>query len=160
MSENQATTPDLSELAEADADELAGMVAGIPDEQLAAGFKDPEARAAVLGEVFRRMAEHVEPDRIADLDAVIHFRITEAPDGGVDVYEVSVKDGDCEVSDEPTTEEPKVSFEIAPVPFLRLVSGAESGPAMFMTGKIKIKGDLMFASRMTSFFRIPRASSP
>ena len=41
------------------------------------------------------------------------------------------------------------------MPFLRLVTGAESGPAMFMTGKIKIKGDLMFASRMTSFFRIP-----
>jgi len=101
------------------------------------------------------MAEHVEPDRIADLDAVIHFRITESPGGGVDVYEVAIEDGACEVREQPTTEDPKVSFEIAPVPFLRLVTGAESGPAMFMTGKIKVKGDLMFASRMTSFFRIP-----
>lgn len=29
---------------------------------------------------------------------------------------------------------------------------------MFMTGKLKINGDLMFASRMTSFFRIPSGS--
>jgi len=155
MSENQAATPDLSALADADADQLAGMVAEISDERLAEGFKDPEARGAVLGEVFGRMAEHVEPNRIAGLDAIVHFRITEAPDGGVDIYEVAIKDGACEVHDEPTTEEPKVSFEIAPVPFLRLVTGVESGPAMFMTGRIKITGDLMFASRMTSFFRIP-----
>jgi putative sterol carrier protein len=155
MSENQTEAPDLGELADADAEHLAGMVAEISDEQLAEGFKDPEARATVLGEVFSRMAEHVEPERIADLDAIIHFRITEAADGGVDVYEVAIADGACEVREKPAAEEPKVSFEIAPVPFLRLVTGAESGPAMFMTGKIRIKGDLMFASRMTSFFRIP-----
>jgi putative sterol carrier protein len=155
MTEIPTATPDLSALAGADAAELAGMVAGISDEQLAEGFKDPDARATVLGEIFRRMTEHVEPDRIAGIDAIVHFRITEAPGGGVDVYEVAIKDGSCEVREEPTTEEPKVSFEIAPVPFLRLVTGAESGPAMFMTGKIKLKGDLMFASRMTSFFRIP-----
>jgi putative sterol carrier protein len=155
MSEEQTAAPDLSALADADAAQLAGMVAEIPDEQLAEAFKDPTARATVLGEIFRRMAEHVEPERIADLDAVIHFRITDAPGGGVDIYEVVIKNGGCEVREEPTTEEPTVSFEIAPVPFLRLATGAESGPAMFMTGKIKIKGDLMFASRMTSFFRIP-----
>ena len=130
------------------------MVAAVSDEQLAEGLGDPEARATVLGEVFRRMAEHVEPDRIADLEAIIHFRITEARGGGVDVYELAFEGGACEVRSEATTE-PKVSFEVAPVPFLRLVTGAESGPAMFMTGKIKVKGDLMFASRMTSFFRIP-----
>ena len=45
-----------------------------------------------------------------------------------------------------------------PVPFLKLVTGQESGPTMFMTGKLKIEGDLMFASRMTSFFRIPSAA--
>ena len=155
MADNRTTAPDLSDLAAADAESLAGMVAELSDEQLAEGFGDADARARVLGEVFRRMADHVEPERVADLDAIVHFRITDAPDGGVDVYEVAIKDGACDVREEPTTEDPKVSLEIAPVPFLRLVTGAASGPAMFMTGKIKINGDLMFASRMTSFFRIP-----
>jgi putative sterol carrier protein len=156
VTENQDAAPDLSALAEADASELAGMVAEMPDEQLAAGFSDAEARDAVLGEIFRRMADHVEPENIKELEAVIHFRITEAPnDQGVDIYEVVFKDGTVAVLEEPTTEQPKVSFQVAPVPFLRLVTGAESGPALFMTGRIKIQGDLMFASRMTSFFRIP-----
>jgi putative sterol carrier protein len=32
-----------------------------------------------------------------------------------------------------------------------------SGPVLFMTGKIKLDGDVMLASRLTSFFRIPSA---
>ena len=51
MSENRTAVPDLSALAEADAEQLAGMVAELPDEQLAEGFKNPEARSTVLGEV-------------------------------------------------------------------------------------------------------------
>ena len=84
--------------------------------------------------------------------------ITDAPDGGSDPYEVVFKDGAVTVDDEPTTDYPKVTIIAAPVPFLKLVTGQESGPAMFMTGKLKIKGDLMFASTMTSFFKIPSGS--
>ncbi len=69
-----------------------------------------------------------------------------------------IKDGSITVNDEPTTERPKMAITADPVPFLKLVTGQESGPTMFMTGKLKIEGDLMFASRMTSFFRIPSAA--
>ena len=112
----------------------------------------------ILDEIFKRMAEHVEPEKIAGTDATIHFKITDKPGGGEDVYEAVIKDGSITVNEEPTTEEPRVTIIAAPVPFLKLVTGQESGPAMFMTGKLKIKGDLMFASQMTSFFRIPTAS--
>jgi putative sterol carrier protein len=49
---------------------------------------------------------------------------------------------------------------IGPVHFLRLVSGNAAGPMLFMTGKLKIEGDLMFATTMTSLFRIPRPATP
>ncbi len=150
--------PDLSAVAEADASQLAAMVGQVSDEQLAEGMANPEGRKMVLDEIFKRMAEHVDPNAAKDLDAVIHFVITDAPDGGSDTYEAVFKDGEVTVNDEPTTEEPKVTIIAAPVPFLKLVTGQDSGPAMFMTGKLKIKGDLMFASRMTSFFKIPSAS--
>ena len=42
--------------------------------------------------------------------------------------------------------------------FPKLVTGQQSGPVLFMTGKLKLEGDVMFASRMTSFFRIPKAA--
>jgi putative sterol carrier protein len=92
------------------------------------------------------------------VDAVIHFRITDAPGGGEDLYEAVIKDGKVTVNDEPTTEDPKLAISAGPVPFLKLVTGQESGPAMFMKGQLKIQGDLMFATRMTSFFKIPSAA--
>ena len=73
------------------------------------------------------------------------------------MYEVVIRDGRVEVLDEPK-EHPKVKITTAPVPFLKLVTGQQSGPVMFMTGKLKLEGDVMFASRMTSFFRIPTAA--
>ena len=44
------------------------------------------------------------------------------------------------------------------VNFLKLVSGNASGPMMFMSGKLKIEGDLMFSAQIQSMFTIPDAS--
>jgi putative sterol carrier protein len=147
----------MSAVADADASQLASMVGQVPDEQLAEGMANEEGRKLILDEIFKRMADHVEPSKIEGTDAIVHFTITEKPGGGEDTYEAVIKDGTVKVNSEPTTEEPRLKIIAAPVPFLKLVTGHESGPAMFMTGKLKIKGDLMFASQMTSFFRIPTA---
>jgi putative sterol carrier protein len=157
MAEDQAATAGLGELDGADASQLAAMVGQVPDEQLAEGMANPEGRRMVLDEIFRRMSEHAEPSQIQGVDAVVHFEITEAPDGGSDVYEAVIRDGKVEVSDEPK-EQPKVKITTAPVPFLKLVTGQQSGPVLFMTGKLKLEGDVMFASRLNSFFRIPTAT--
>jgi len=162
MSDAQSNDAEQSESGEGisdfDAGQLAEMVAGASDEQIAEGMSDPEQRKATLDEIFRRMAEHVEPSKARGNDAVIHFKILDAPDGGYDHYEVILEDGRCTASDAPARE-PRVTFRIGPVDFIRLVSGNAAGPMLFMTGKLKIEGDLMFASTMTSFFRIPSASS-
>jgi putative sterol carrier protein len=158
MAENEAAAAALSGLDGADASQLAAMVGEVPDEQLAQGMANPEGRKMVLDEIFRRMSEHAEPSQIQGVDAVVHFEITDAPDGGSDVYEAVIRDGKVEVSDEPS-EQPKVKITTAPVPFLKLVTGQQSGPVLFMTGKLKLEGDVMFASRMTSFFRIPTGAS-
>jgi putative sterol carrier protein len=157
MAEEQATPGTLDELDGADASQLAAMVGQVPDEQLAEGMANPEGRRMILGEIFRRMSEHAEPAKIEGVDAVVHFEITGAPDGGSDVYEAVIRDRKVEVSNEPK-EQPKVKITTGPVPFLKLVTGQESGPVLFMTGKLKLEGDVMFASRMTSFFRIPTAT--
>jgi putative sterol carrier protein len=157
MADDEATGAALGELGNADAGQLAAMVGQIPDEQLAEGMANAEGRKMVLDEVFNRMAEHVQPGQIEDVDAVVHFAITGAPDGGADVYEAVIRGGQVKVNPEPA-EEPRVTITAAPVPFLKLVTGQQSGPAMFLTGKLKIQGDLLFASRMTSYFRIPSAT--
>jgi len=157
MAEDDAAAAALRSLDGADASQLAAMVGQVPDEQLAEGMADPEGRRIVLDEIFKRMSEHVEPSRIEGVDAVVHFEITGGPDGGSDVYETVIRNGSVEVSSEPK-EQPKVKITTAPVPFLKLVTGQQSGPVLFMTGKLKLEGDVMFASQMTSFFRIPTAA--
>ena len=157
MAEDQAAAAGLSELDGADASQLAAMVGQVPDEQLAEGMANPEGRRMVLDEIFRRMSEHAEPAQIQGVDAVVHFEITGAPGGGSDVYEAVIRDAKVAVSGEPK-EQPKVKITTDPVSFLKLVTGNQSGPLLFMTGKLKLEGDVMFASRMTGFFRIPTAA--
>jgi putative sterol carrier protein len=140
-----------------DAEQLAKFVGEASDEQLAEGMQS-ENRKQVLDEIFRRMAEHVEPDKARDTNAVVHFKILDRPDGGYDHYEVVLESGACTATDSPSRS-PRVTFKIPPVEFLKLVSGNVTGPALFMTGKLKIEGDLMFAAQLTSLFRIPKAAA-
>lgn len=157
MAEENAITAATGGIEEADAAQLAAMVGQVPDEELAEGMADPEGRKLVLDTIFKRMADHAEPEKISGIDAVVHFAITGAPGGGEDIYEAVIRDGRVQVNPEPT-EESRVKITCAPVPFLKLVTGQQSGPVMFMTGKLKLDGDVLFASRITSFFRIPSAS--
>ena len=152
--ETNGAAPDLSQV---DAGQLAALAAGATDEQLAQGMSDPDARKQILDEIFRRMSEHVEPEKAKGNDAVLHFKITDKPGGGEDVYEVEIKDGKVTASDEPKGT-PRVTFTTGPASFLRLVSGAQPGPVLFMAGKLKIEGDLMFASQVATFFRIPQVA--
>ena len=147
-----------ADLSNIDADQLAALAAGATDEQLAEGMSDPAARQSILDEVFRRMAEHVEADKAKGIDAVLHFTITDKPGGGEDTYEVTIKDGTVTATNEPAAE-PRVKFIVGPAAFLRLVSGAQPGPVLFMAGKLKIEGDLMFASQVATMFRIPQATA-
>jgi putative sterol carrier protein len=159
MTENESPAAEgANPLADADADQLAAMAGQVSDEDMAAAMADAETRKGILGEIFGRMADHADPAQIKDVDAVVHFKITDAPGGGEDVYEAVIQGGKITVNEEVTTDSPRMTLTAPPVPFLKLVTGQESGPALFMTGKLKIAGDLMFATRMTSFFRIPSAA--
>ena len=139
-----------------DETQLVQIVAGATDQQLEE-LMASEARKEILDDVFRRMAEHVDGDRARDVTAIVHWKIYDRPDGGYDHYEVVLEAGECSVSDSPSRE-PAVTLKLKPADFLKLVSGSASGPTMFMTGKLKLEGDVMLASRLTSLFHIPKAA--
>jgi putative sterol carrier protein len=136
--------------------QLVQIVAGATDQQLEE-LMASEARKDILDDVFRRMAEHVDPDRARDVTTVVHWKIYDRPEGGYDHYEVVLEGGTCTVSESPSRE-PAVTLKLKPVEFLKLVSGTASGPTMFMTGKLKLEGNVMLASRLTSMFHIPKAA--
>ena len=137
------------------AEELVALVANATDEQLAEAISGP-TREPALREIFARVAEHLDPERAKGQDSVILFQILGRPDGGYDEFEVVVRDGACSVSETPS-EQPRVTLKVDPVGFLKLITSRTSGPELFMTGKLKIEGDLMYAPQIASLFRIPTA---
>jgi putative sterol carrier protein len=132
---------------------FAKSVATTPDEQLAEGMRS-ELRAQILGEIFRRMEEHFDPAKAQGVSAVMHWKITDGPDDSVDHYEAVIENGICQVTDQPT-KPARVTFTIGGVEFLKLVTGNADGPALFMSGGLKIDGDLMFAAQAAGLFRVP-----
>jgi putative sterol carrier protein len=138
------------------AEDFAALVANASDEQLAEAMSGAN-REAALRQIFTRMAEFLDPERAKGHDAVVHFQIVGRPDGGYDEFEVIVREGRCTVSETPT-EQSRVTLNVDPVGFLKLITNRASGPELFMTGKLKIEGDLMYAPQIASLFRIPTAS--
>jgi putative sterol carrier protein len=125
-----------------------------PPDQLAVGMADEQVRGVVLDGIFSQWAEHFDKESAGDTDAVLEWKILDKPGGGYDRYQVVIRDGTCSVAKD-GDHDPRVTFRVKPVDFLKLVTGNAAGPMMFMTGKLKIEGDLMFAATVQSLFRIP-----
>jgi putative sterol carrier protein len=163
MSEEQTPQPgsengggkQIPDLTAVSAEEFAALIANASDEQLAEAMSGPQ-RETALREIFSRMAEHLDPAKAKGHDAVVHFQILGRSDGGHDDFEVVLRDGECEVSENPS-EEARVTLKVDPVAFLKLITNQKSGPELFMTGKLKIEGDLMFAPQIASLFKVPTA---
>ena len=47
------------------------------------------------------------------------------------------------------------TIQLDGVDFLRLAAGVAEGPQLFMTGRLRIEGDVMFTAQLASLFRIP-----
>jgi putative sterol carrier protein len=152
VSETQDATEQV-DFSSIDPEEVAGAISSITDEQLREALTGPQ-REAIIGEVFRRMEAHFKPGSAAGVDAVIHWKIMGRPDGGIDHYEVVLHDGACTTSKAPQ-HEPRVTLALDGVDFMRLVTGNAAGPTLFMSGKLKIEGDLMFSTQIQSMFTIP-----
>ena len=135
-------------------EQFAALVREASDEQLEEGFR--ANREVLLEEIFRRMPEEVDPARTADVDAVVEWEITGDGPDAEDRWQLTVREGRCTCV-RGGDAEPDVSFRIAPVDFVKLITGVGSGPKMFVFGRLRIRGDLMMAARIPTWFRIPTA---
>lgn len=149
------TVFDPETFASVDPQQFAQLVKSTPDKQMAEIMKS-DLRGTILDEIFRRMPSMFRPDRAGSTNAVIHWQITDRPDGGVDTYEVVIENGTCRVS-ENAEQDPKLTLTLGPVEFLKVVSGSANPIMMFMTGKLKAKGDLALAANIANLFNIPKA---
>lgn len=144
------------DLSRMDARTFARIISRASTDQVQGALGRPELRTRILNEIFRRMGDHLRTDRAARTRAVVHWRLAGGTgDGGYDRYETVIEDGACTVHDR-STRDARVTITLHPVDFLRLITNNASGPVLFMTGKLKVNGDLGFAAGLTSLFDLPR----
>ena len=135
--------------------EFVALVRSTPDSEIAADFAG-EHREPLLDALFARFPHVFRPEKAGDRNARIDFRVTGAADGSSDTYAVVVADGVCTVEKAPTAE-PDLSLMLGPAEFLKLITGSGNPAMMFMTGKIKARGDLVLATGLAHWFEAPQA---
>lgn len=149
------STPEF-QLSAVDAAEFVKSVAGTPDHELAEGMRS-EFRHQILDEIFKRMEEHFDPSKSADLNAVIDFEITGHADGDTsDEFQVVIRNDTCKTGRE-HTETQTMKLVLDGVDFLRLVANQTNGMDLYIAGKLKVDGNLMLATRLSGLFLIPEA---
>ena len=133
-----------------DTETLARLVRDTPDEELKAGLR--ANREPLLEEIFRRFPERLSQSGRRE-DVSIEWRIRR-DDGEPDRWFVVVENGQCRAGREIETV-PRLVIEVGTLGFVKLVTGTANPIQMFMTGRIKVRGDLVLAARLQSLFTIP-----
>lgn len=146
---------DLADLASVDVKQFAQLVKSTPDARIAAVLGGDQ-RGAILGEIFDRFPALFRADKAGGMTAVIHWMIDGRADGGRDTYQVAIADGTCTTSST-ADQDPRLTIIIGAVDFVKLVSGNGNPMMMFMTGRLKAKGDLGLAANIASLFDLPKA---
>lgn len=127
---------------------LGAMIDGKSDDEINAGMAE-RGTEQVLGQIFDFMAGQFQADKAAGQSAVIGWDIT-SPDG-THRFQLKVADGTCTAG--PGDEAARVTLGMALPDFLRFLTGQLDGMQAFMTGKLKLSGDMMFAQSMQAWFR-------
>jgi hypothetical protein len=146
---------DVSQFVAVDAEKFADLVKSTPKPQLE-DLLAGEHRGPLLDAIFSRMPGQFRPEKAGAADAAIHWNITGRADGGTDTYELVIAAGACALSPSPQAD-PRLAFTMAGVDFLQLIAGVANPMMMFMTGKVKAKGDLGLAANIGNYFDLPRA---
>jgi putative sterol carrier protein len=101
--------------------------------------------------IFDAMPTQLNADAAKGMDAVIQFKLS--GDGGGDYY-VEIKDGAAKVA-QGTHASPKMTMSLAASDYVDLIAGKLNGQMAFMSGKLKIAGDMGMAMKMQTLFKRP-----
>jgi putative sterol carrier protein len=99
-------------------------------------------------QVFEEMPSRFKKDAAQGLNAVYQFDLS-GEGGGK--WQVSINNGQCEVK-EGGHSAPNTTISMAAQDYLDMVSGKLNPQMAFMSGKLRISGDMGLALRMQSLF--------
>jgi putative sterol carrier protein len=96
-------------------------------------------------EFFEALPSRVAPDRIEGMNNTYVFDIE-----GAGVWTVAVADGSISVSE--GASDADCTFSTSEQNFEKIISGEQNATTAYMTGKLKIKGDMGAAMKLQKIF--------
>ena len=105
---------------------------------------------ATVKETLEAMPARFKADRAQGVKAVIQYDIT-GEGGGT--FHVTIADGKCSLAEGPATS-PSLTLIMVTPDWLDMVSGKLNGQMAFMSGKLKLKGDMGLAMKLAGMFGI------
>jgi putative sterol carrier protein len=103
---------------------------------------------ATVQETFTNMGGRFRPDKASGTNATIQYDIS-GEGGGT--WNAVIKDGTCTVTPGAASN-PNLTLSIGAQDWLDMISGKQSGQMLFMSGKLKVKGDMGLAMKLGSMF--------
>lgn len=138
----------MADQPQVDPAQLAEAVKGMSDDELATTVKGMGVDET-LRNIFEGMRDSFKPEAAKDVNATVQYDVDTGE--GVKQWSVSFADGTCTVSEGPT-DSPRLTIAIGLVDFIRLIFNQVQGPQLFMSGKMKLQGDMMWAMQMQNYF--------
>jgi putative sterol carrier protein len=101
--------------------------------------------------IFSAMPANFNADAAKGMNSVIQFNLS--GDGGGS-WHVAIKEGTCTVN-EGAHASPNMTMTMAAQDYVDMIMGKLNGQMAFMSGKLKIAGDMGLAMKMQSLFKRP-----
>src|SRR5436305_13180619 len=125
-------------------DALAQLLEGRSDEEINQ-FVNDLGIDTVLTQVFDAMQQRLDPQKSAGQSAVVQWDVSASD--GVHSYQFKVDNGSGSWT-EGAPDSPRVTLTFSLADFLRFVAGQLDGMQALMGGKLRLEGDVMFATRL------------
>ena len=139
----------MSDQPQMDPAQLAEAVKGMSDDELAKTMQEL-GTDEVLRNIFEGMRDSFKPEAAGDVTATVQYDIT--TDDGLKQWSVNFDNGTCTVAEGPS-DSPRLTMSLPLVDFVRLIFNQAQGPQLFMSGKLKLQGDMMWAMQMQNYFQ-------
>ncbi len=102
-------------------------------------------------EIFDQMAANLNTDAAKGMNSTIQFNLS--GDNGGQWY-VNIKDGKAEVH-EGTAPSANMTMSMSAQDYVDMTTGKLNGQMAFMSGKLKLSGDMGLAMKMQTLFKRP-----
>ncbi len=132
--------------------EVLHQLKGRSDRDILSRIEGAGGADSALALVFQGMVDAFVPERALGQEAVIQYDIA-TPHGTV-TYQVQVRDGSCR-ADRGIGAPPRVKLSLSLPNFLRLTMGNLGPTQAFLTGKLKLSGDMLFSAQLERWFTRP-----